>query len=877
MTDLRARLEAGLATRYSIERELGRGGMATVFLARDLRHDRDVALKVLHPELSHVLGPERFQREIRLAARLQHPHILTVLDSGEVGSLLYFTMPYVAGESLRAKLDREKQLPLDDALRIAREAAQALQYAHDHGVVHRDIKPENILLTEDGSTLVADFGIARSLAAGDAKLTETGMAIGTPAYMSPEQASGGQDLTERTDIYSLGAVLYEMLAGEPPFTGPTPQAVIARRFSGEAPDVRRTRTTVPEPVASAITRALAVVPADRFPTARAFADALAASAVSTSSARTISSAPSAAPARRLPPALAMLLLGLLVGAGVLFAWRARGSAGTESGTRLIAVLPFENLGDTSDAYFTDGITDEVRNKLATVPGVEVIARGSSTPYKGTTLTPARIAEELGVRYLLTGTVRRIKSGAGDQVLVRPELVEVADGAVPKAKWGESMGAPLTDVFEVQANIARQVAEALGVALGAEAREHVEERPTDNLAAYDAFLRGQALYNQTNAPGPLREAIGHYERAVALDPEFAAAWSRLSEARSLIYANSTPTSELADGAREAAERALRLAPDRAGGYVAMGAYLSVVHTDFAAEAKQYEAALRFDPANADLLSASALNLQSTGRWDSALVLLRRARALDPRSANLARHLGRTYLWLRRHDEAEAEGIRAASLAPTSLPIVQFNAMVELARGDLGAARRKLAAAASEIPATDIAAYMAWYWDLYWVLDDEQTDLLFRLEPAAFDGDAASRAMAFAQAYRLRGDAIRAAAYADTSAREFARQLARVPDDAQRHVLRGLMLAYLGRKAEAIEEGLRGTALSPLANDGFGGVYFQHQLVRIYLAVGEPQKALDQLEPLLAVPYYLTPRWLRIDPDFALLQGDPRFDKLIAGST
>src|SRR5687768_5487854 len=245
--------------------------MATVFLAHDLRHDRDVALKVLHPELSHALGPERFQREIRLAARLQHPHILTVLDSGEVSgregregregrdaqgedlatrdsrpaTLLYFTMPYVEGSSLRDALNRDKQLPVDDALRIAREAAQALQYAHEHGVIHRDIKPENILLTRDGSTLVADFGIARSISASGAKLTETGMAIGTPAYMSPEQASGEQDLGARTDIYSLGAVLYEMLAGEPPFTGPTPQAVIARRFSGEVPDVRRARTTVP--------------------------------------------------------------------------------------------------------------------------------------------------------------------------------------------------------------------------------------------------------------------------------------------------------------------------------------------------------------------------------------------------------------------------------------------------------------------------------------------------------------------------------------------------------------------------------------------------------------------------------------------------------
>jgi eukaryotic-like serine/threonine-protein kinase len=267
-------LAEALRDRYTIERELGRGGMATVYLAHDLRHDRPVALKVLHPDLAATLGPERFQREIRTTARLQHPHILPVLDSGEAAAQLWYTMPYVEGESLRDRLRRESQLPLDDALQITREVADALSYAHSQGIVHRDIKPGNILLSR-GHALVADFGIARALQVADTEqLTATGMAVGTPAYMSPEQAGGTSSVDGRSDLYSLGCVLYEMLTGEVPYTARTPQAVIAKRVIEPLPRVRTLRQSVPESVEQAINRALAVAPADRFPTAAEFAQAI---------------------------------------------------------------------------------------------------------------------------------------------------------------------------------------------------------------------------------------------------------------------------------------------------------------------------------------------------------------------------------------------------------------------------------------------------------------------------------------------------------------------------------------------------------------------------------------------------------------------------
>jgi serine/threonine-protein kinase len=865
-----------LQDRYRVERELGQGGMATVYLASDLKHNRPVALKVMRPELAPTLGRERFQREIELAASLQHPHILTVHDSGETAGQLWFTMPFVEGESLRSRLSRQKQLPIEDAVQIAKETAQALHYAHQHGVIHRDIKPENILLTADGSTLVADFGIARALRGNDERLTGTGLAVGTPAYMSPEQASGEPELGPTTDVYSLGAVLYEMLAGEPPFTGPTPHAILAKRLSGEAPRLRVVRPTVSPSLERAVHRALARVPADRFATTADLAKALAMATVSPGSGTTEVTRPAPVRARRrLSIGLSGVLgLAVVAGAGLLWQHNHRSDGAATAVPKRLAVLPFENLGRPEDEYFADGMTDEVRGKLASLPALTVIARASSNQYKKTTKSPAEIAKELGVQYLLTATVRWEKSGGGSRVRVSPELILASDAST---RWQQPFEAAITDIFAVQGEIAGQVAEALNVVLGAKERQTLAEKLTDNIAAYDAYLKGEESSGGVppNNPASARRAAAFYEQATALDPRFVLAWAQLSQVRSFLYYNAVPAPVEAEAARQAAERALALAPNRAEGHWALGLYYMLVSKDNLRALAELQAGQRLDPTNTALLTAAVGAEQRLGRWDSALVHLRQVQAVDPRSYTNVRRLGSTLLRLRRYREAMEAVDRGLALQPTSLDILENGAMVQLAQGDLAGARAVLKRAPQTLSPASLVAFVAQYWDLYWALDDQQQQLLLRLTPESFDDDRGSWGIALAATHALRGDQGKARAYADSARIAFEQQLQAAPQEAAQHMGLGLALAYLGRKMEAIREGERGVTLLPVAKDWVAGPYLQHQLAWIYLLVGEPEKALDQLEPLLKIPYYLSPGWLRIDPRFAPVRGNPRFERLAAG--
>jgi serine/threonine-protein kinase len=868
--------------------------MATVFLAQDLRHDRPVALKVLHPELAASLGSERFLREIKLAARLQHPHILTVYDSGDAGGNLWFTMPFVEGESLRDRIKRERQLPVEDAVRLTREAALALDFAHRHGTVHRDIKPENILLV-DGQALVADFGIARALdagASGESRLTETGLSVGTPAYMSPEQAAGDKALDGRTDIYSLATVLYEMLAGEPPFAAPTVQAMIARRFTESPRPLNQLRETVPEALAQVVTKALARQPADRYGTAAEFARALEA----TSGARTATSTATAAPtvptaaaaqpaptvtsapprSRRAPLTLA-LSIGFVLGLGVLFGWlRKHGPESPDAaGVKLLAVIPFENLGDSADEYFADGITDEVRGKLATLGGLKVIASSSAGQYKHSTKSPQQIAQELGVQYLLVGKIRWEKGeGKQSRVRVSPELIQVAPGAAPTTRWQQPFDASLTDVFKVQADIAGQVAQALNVALGEGTQQQLAEKPTQNLVAYDAYLKGIEAYNQGGNPITLRQAVGYFEQAVALDTAYAPAWARLSQATSLQSIIGVPLPSAAERSRVAGERAVALAPDRPEGHIALGDYYRRIRRDYARALDEYAQGHRESSSNAEGFRGTGQAELGLGRWDPAVQHLQQAATLDPRSVTTATVLTTTLVAMRRYTEASQSVDRWIALAPTNLQAIETKAMVSLGQGDLAGATALIQTPPRDIPVTRLVAYFATYQDLFYVLSSEQQRLLMRLPPSEFDDDRGSWGLALAETAALRGDEKLAHVYGDSARVAFEDQLRTSPEDPQLHALLGVSLAYLGRKAEAIREGEKAVTLLPIEKDALNAPYMQHQLVRIYILAGEPEKALDRLEPLLKTPYYLSPGWVKVDPSFDPLRKNPRFQRLVA---
>ena len=870
---------------YEILGPLGSGGMGEVYRARDSKLKREVAVKVLPQSLA--ADPDalaRFEREALAVAALSHPNILSIFDFGTQDGTAFAVTELLEGETLRGKLDTGP-IAQRQAIEYALQAAKGLSAAHEKGIVHRDLKPENLFVSKDGHLKILDFGLAKKMEAVTPEEktsaqtgsghTEPGTVMGTMGYMSPEQVRG-LPVDHRSDLFSLGTILYEMLSGKRAFKRDTASDTIAAILKEDPPELTQSGRNISPALDHIVKHCLEKDRSRRFQSAQDIAFALSEASSPTTLTTGAQIAAATAPTGKRRFLIAIAAIAVLAAVGVLLMRRPQRGGGEAVGVKRVAVLPFENLGAPEDDYFADGIADAIRGKLTSLPGLQVIARGSSTPYKKTTKTPRQIAEELNASYLLTATVRWQKGGGNNRVQVTPELVDLTHPDAPTSKWQQPFDAAITDVFQVQADIATKVAQALGGALGAGEEKRLSERPTQNLAAYQAFLKGEELRSTgANDPASLRKEIGFYEQAVALDPGFAQAWAGVSSANSYLYISSTPTPTLAVRARQAGEKAVALAPNRPEGYLALGDYERRVSLDFARALEQYEKGLRLASSDAVALRGTAVAEQSLGRWNAAVEHLREAVRLDPRSADLLSLLGNALLSLRRYPEAREVLDRGLALAPAHLTLIENKAMTYLAEGDLADARAVLEAVPKEVEPTALVAYLAYYWDLVWLLDEEQRELLLRLTPSAFDDDRGAWGLSLAQTYALKGDSANVRSYAEEARKAFEEQLRVAPNDPQRHTLFGLALAYLGRKDEAIREGERGVALAPVSKDALGGPYMQHQLARIDILVGEPEKAIDQLEALLKIPNYLSPGWLKIDPNFDSLRSNPRFQKRVAG--
>ncbi|HEX6054036.1 MAG TPA: protein kinase, partial [Gemmatimonadaceae bacterium] len=671
-------LQEALAGRYTVERELGRGGMAIVYLARDLRHDRAVAVKVLGRDVVAPAGAERFLHEIRITARLTHPHVLGVHDSGEVDGLLYYVMPYVEGETLRARLARERALPLADAVRIIRELADALAYAHGRGVVHRDLKPENVLLS-GGHAVVADFGIAKAIANathGDATsgagLTSAGVALGTPAYMAPEQAVGDASTDHRADLYALGVVAYEALAGAHPFGGRTPQALVAAHLTEPPIPVSARRPDTPPALAALVMQLLAKDPDARPQSADDVLRALDA-AVSSPIARPLETREAPAMGRRWGAVAAALALLLAAGVAGYALWgndgaSSAGSAPAMGGSaaapsdpqaiRTLAVLPFENTsGVASDDYFSDGMTDELAHALARLPGLHLAGRTSSYTFKGKAAPAEEVGRILDVAAFVSGTVRR----AGDRLRVTTQLVSTASG---KVVWDSVLESRSGDVFAVQDELTRAIVGAIAPALGvrpAGAASSGVARGTADAEAYDLYLKGRYYWLERGEANVVR-SIEAFRQAIAKDPRFARAHAGLALAYATLGAYAVGSVDsLGPLTSASAERAVALDSTFADGQLAMGLAFDRRLRIAEAEAR-YRAAVTIEPSNASARHVLGFFLMASGRTDEGIVELQRAVQLDPFAKSAGSALAAALVFARRFPEGEAAARRVLAIDP-----------------------------------------------------------------------------------------------------------------------------------------------------------------------------------------------------------------------
>jgi len=868
--------------RFRIEQELGRGAVGVVYLAHDTKLDRPVAIKSLPAEvMGNRMALSRWKREARLLASLNHPNIATIHEELEVAEGVgYLVLEYVPGQTLAERITK-RPLKLEEALTIALQIAEAVSAAHEHDVIHRDLKPGNIKITPEGRVKVLDFGLAKTVGGEPSEklstTTEPGKIIGTPAYMSPEQARG-QPVDHRSDIWSFGCVLYEMLTGKVPFKGETTSDTLANILKHD-PNWQALPWTTPPKIQTLLQRCLEKDPQRRL---QHISDAgieiretlnIPTTALSSISFKSETTAKSKL--RRTAMIIGAAVIIVLFGIAMWFISKKQIPPPSKE-IRLV-VLPFENLGSAEDEYFAAGITDAITARLANIHGLGVISRQSAMQYKKKEKSAKQIANELRVDYILEGTVQRERpSDPNSRVRIIPQLVRASNDT---HVWAQAYDNDMSEVFRVQSDLAEQVAQALDITLVERERQALRSRPTENMEAYDYFLRGNQYFYRSDLENDRKIAVQMYERAVELDPTFALAYAQISRCHAHMYwLHHDHTGERIWMARKAVDKALQIAPDLPETHLALGTYYYYGRLDYDHALEEFAIARKNLPNNGDLLSYIGFVQRRQGKFQGALANIKRASELDPLSNIITLTLGETFELIRNYSEAMRCYDRAISLTPDMpAPYVSKASLYLRWQGSTQKARAVLEEALKNIkPEESSIINLLIDLDVY---EGNYQKALDRLSLKSEDIDTqfsfVPKATRCANIYRHMSENEAARKYYDEARNVLEAKIQQQPDDARFHSALGIAYAGLGRKEDAIREGKIGVNLLPITKEAMRGCYRAADLARICVMVGEFDRAIDQIEYLLSIPGDLSIPLLRLDPVWAPLREHPRFKKLLAG--
>ncbi len=866
------------ASRYEVIEELGKGGMGKVYRVLDTKIEEEVALKLIQPEISSDKKTiERFRNELKISRRIAHRNVCKMYDLGEEKEVHYITMEYVPGESLKSMIGMMGQLSAGQVVFIARQVCEGLAEAHRLGVVHRDLKPSNIIIDKEGNTHIMDFGIARSPKVKG--ITGPGRIIGTPEYMSPEQVEG-KEVDQRSDIYSLGVILYEMMAGRLPFEGDTSLSIAIKHKTETPPNPRQYNTQIPEDLSQLILRCMKKDKEKRYQEAKELLSELIRIEEGISTVERVIPARKPISSKEITVTFrkpwmmiaAIFAVVIVVGVAILYLINKKPVSAREQ--KMLVVLPFENLGPAEDEYFAGGITEEITSRLSALQGLGVISRTSAKQYIKTDKTTRQIGQELGVDYILEGTVRWDRSAEGKgRVRVTPQLIRVSNDT---HIWSDSYDRALEDIFTVQSEIAEHIVKKLDITVLEPERKALRARPTDNIEAYDLYLRSnEHIYKgyRMNDINEYEQGVTLLEKAIELDSDFIFAYIYLANVHTYLYLVGMDRSqERQEKAREVIDILLELGPGLPETQLVLMNYYFRVLKDYDRVLEIYESIKKARPN----ISPGYLGLihQAKGNWQQAAKNYEEAFRRNPRAGGLAHDLGLCYERMRRFEKAEEWFDRSLSIRADSIwPQLGKVRVAYLSHGDT----KKALALLEEVPSHKFKDYWRY---IIGMLDRDYDEMIVHLSSLSYDLAEANyfyfqKHLALASVYHAKKEFALMRIHADQARISLEKLREKRPQDARLHSSLGLAYAYLGRKEKAIREGRQGVNLYPVSKDAYGGTHHVYHLAWIYTAVGEYEEALDQLEFLMSIAAgeVATVALLRLDPKWDPLRQHPRFQSLI----